>query len=39
MTASAQMPGNTSANIAEVEANTKALRVALRNEDFGSLDP
>jgi hypothetical protein len=37
MTASAQIAGNTSANIAEVEANTKALRVTLRNEDFGSL--
>lgn len=37
MTASAQIAGNTSANIAEVEANTKALRVTLRPEDVGSL--
>lgn len=37
MTASAQIAGNTSANIAEVEAGTKALRVTLRPEDYGSL--
>lgn len=37
MTASAQIAGNTSANIAEVEAGTKALRVTLRPEDVGSL--
>lgn len=37
MTANAQIAGNTPANIAEVEANTKALRVTLRPEDYGSL--
>jgi hypothetical protein len=37
MTASAQIAGNTSANIAEVEAGTKALRTTLRDIDFGSL--
>lgn len=37
MTASAQIAGSTSANIAEVEAGTKALRVTLRPEDYGSL--
>lgn len=37
MTASAQIAGFTSANIAEVEAGTKALRTTLRPEDYGSL--
>lgn len=37
MTASAQIAGFTVANILEVEANTKAARVTLRPEDYGSL--
>lgn len=37
MTASSQIAGYTSANILEVEANTKAARVTLRPEDYGSL--
>lgn len=35
--AASQIQGFTAANIAEVEANTRALRTTLRAEDYGSL--
>jgi hypothetical protein len=35
--AASQIQGFTTANIVEVEANTRAMRVTLRPEDFGSL--
>lgn len=37
MTAQSQIAGFTSTNIVEVETNTKALRVTLRPEDYGTL--
>lgn len=37
MTATTQIQGNTVANIAEVEANSRALRVSPRAEDYGTL--